>query len=176
MKVFRLGGQLPCFSPGKSLEKLNDGFISPWSSLALFAKGRHVNRFKSTILLPVKNLTEYQVGVVTSPQVECDDPVMVVMNDAGDYDESTGPQHQCSRVARYDAFNGKAKTCVFHCLNRKLNDLEVTATVQFNSRPWIDTTDYRIYEIEAYTFWKPMQHNTMCCDCGINSPRHLYAL
>ena len=150
-----LGDQMPCASPGTYLWKLDDGSVSSWSYLPLFAEGQHVNRFKATILLPIKNLTVYQVGVVTSPLVDCEDPLMIVMNEAVDWDEPTKPQHQCLRVPRYDAFKDnepQAKTCVFQCIIRGLSASEVSVIVQFNRASWIRTDGFRIYEIEAYTY------------------------
>ena len=151
-----LGDQMPCASPGSYLWKLNDGSVRPWSYLPVFVGGQRVNRFKATILLPTKNLIVYQIGVVTSPQVDCEDPVMVVLNEAVDGDEPTKPQHQCPRVPRYDAFKDnepQTKTCVFECIIRGRSASEVMVIVQFNRAPWIKTDGFMIYEIEAYTYW-----------------------
>ena len=150
-----LGDQMPCASPGTYLRELDDGSVSSQSYLPLFAEGQHVNRFKATILLPIKNLIIYQVGVVTSPQVDCEDPLMIVINEAVDCDEPTEQQHQCPRVPSYDAFKDnepQAKTCVFQCIIRGLSASEVTVTVQFNRAPWIRTDGFGIYEIEAYAY------------------------
>ena len=154
-----VGDQIPCATCGKSRWQLNDGSISSWSYLRLLSEGLKVDRFRVIILLPVQNLTVYQVGVVTSPQVECEDPMMVVMNEV----ELTKPQHQCGRVPKYDAFKDsspQAKTCVFQCFNDRINALEVMVTVQFNRAPWIKTDGFKVYEVEAYTYWQISQYFT----------------
>ena len=153
-KVMSVDDQIPCTTSGKSRWQLNDGSIGVY--IPLFSEGQKVDRFKAIILLPVQNLTVYQVGVVTSPQVECEDPMMVVMNEAGYNEKRMRPKHQCGRVPKYDAFRDsapQAKTCAFQCSNGGQNVLEVMVTVQFNWAPWIQTDGLKIYELEAYTYW-----------------------
>ena len=149
-------GRLPCALVGTPRWELSDGDIS--SCLPVFPDAQHVDRFQTYILLPTKNLTIYQVGVVTNLHVRCEDPLMIVMNESGDYFGSRRRQRQCGRKPRYDSFKyskPQTKTCVFQCLNHGLNSSEVTVTVQFNIVSWInDDNHLMICEIEAYTFWK----------------------
>ena len=153
-----LGDDLPCSSSGKVVHKLSDGSISQKSCLSLFTKGQQVTRFQATILLPVRDLIAFQVGVVTSHYVQCEDPAMIVMIDPADSVGQTKPRHQCARERRYDAMkNDQFKTCAFKCLNYGVRELklEVTVHVQVNKLPWVNKGYPKICEIEAYNFWKP---------------------
>ena len=137
----RLGGRLPCITSSSVYLKseLSDGNTS--SCLPLFPIGQHVNRFQAVIILPTCNLTVYLVGVLTSPHVDCGDPMTVVMSESEDNGGQYRRQRQCSREPRYDAFRDsepQSRTCVFQCFNYELCDLEVTVTVQFMQPPWIN--------------------------------------
>ena len=153
-----LGDQLPCHSPRKADHRLPGTSTSLKKCFTLFSNGQQVHRFMATILLPVWNLTVFQIGVVTTPQVECEDPAMVVMIESGDYVGPTKSQIQCCREPRYDKMdNTLLKTCVFQCYNHELADLETLVTVQLNNMPWVNNTDdLKICGIEAYSFWIPI--------------------
>ena len=148
--------QPACSSSGVAGWELFDGSSSPWSCVPLFSTGQRVNRFRAIIIMPVQGMAAFQVGVVTSPKVKCEDPAMVVMIESGDNVRQTKPRHQCARERQYDTMkNNSVKTCVFECTNHWLTDLKIIGTVQVNKLPLFNNDHLKICEIEAYSFWEP---------------------
>ena len=155
---------LPCTLPGGNdrpklpwlKPELSDGNSS--SCVWLFPMElSHVNRFQAYIVLASRNLTTFQVSVLTGGPVECKDPDMVVMSDAEDCGGLNRRQRQCGLEEQHDTTTQKGrprKICIFQCVNPELIPL-ITVTVQFNKKPWIeDEKHLKICEIEADTLLK----------------------
>ena len=119
-----------------------------------------VHWFEGTILLPSVSIDYYQVGILTSPHVQCDHPGIVVLNNPGSWNGEHSTLRECVREPRYDGFRSdepQIRRCAFQCLNQAPADTEVNVAVQLLWVPWlydgIHYHDITICGIEAYTFW-----------------------
>ena len=125
-----------------------------------FPGRKTVHWFVASILLPATGIHYYQVGVMLTPQVHCDDPGLMVINDPHDCCGERKPLHQCMRQPRYDGFRvdePQMRRCAFHCLNQSPANSTVRVAVQLVRLPWlyqaVDTNEIQVCGIEAYTFW-----------------------
>ena len=141
-----------------SVWQLSD--IDAITCVQAFPGRKTVNWFVARIVLPATGIHHYQVGVLLTPQVQCDGHGLMVINDLYDYSGVPRPLHQCRRQPRYDGFRvdePQIRRCAFHCLNQFPANSTVKVAVQLVQLPWlyldVDSNGIEICGIEAYTFW-----------------------
>ena len=160
LSVYDAGAMPSCTlsASRSSIWRLSD--IDVTTCVRALPGAKPVHWFVASILLPATGIHHYQVGVMLTPQVQCDEAGLTVINDPYDCGGEPRPLHQCMRQPRYDGFRvdePQIRRCAFHCLNQSPANSTVKVAVQLVRQPWlypdIDTSDIEICGIEAYTFW-----------------------
>ena len=143
---------------GSSVWQLSD--LDATTCVQAFSGTKTVHWFVASVLLPATGIHHYQVGVLLTPQVQCDGHGLMVINDPYDCGGQPRPLHQCMRQPRYDGFRvdePQIRRCAFHCLNQSPANFTVKVAVQLIRLPWlypdVNTNDIEICGIETYTFW-----------------------
>ena len=122
--------------------------------MQLFQNAERFRRFVSYIAIPEADIGHFQIGLLTTHALDCDDTMLSVFSQTGD---SAVMRVQCVREPRYDAMGttlSDLKRCVFECHNTKFCASFMRVSVQFERMPWKhgNGMDIWLCEIEAYAF------------------------